>query len=211
MHADNLDFAVRLSKAIAAQFGKDCEVVVYDLKSCPAEHSIIAIENGHVSGRHPGDGPSHIVLDALKTKNGHAKDRLAFLTKGRNGKILKSSNVYLRDENGEIIGMLAINFDISLMVAMKHALKDLTKEGPSGSGTSDTTSVTALLDDLIDQSIQLVGKPVALMNKDDKVRAIRYLNDSGAFLITKSGPKVCATFGISKYTLYSYIDAVKNA
>ena len=117
----------------------------------------------------------------------------------------------IRDENGEIIGMLAINFDISLMVAMKHALKDLTKEGPSGSGTSDTTSVTALLDDLIDQSIQLVGKPVALMNKDDKVRAIRYLNDSGAFLITKSGPKVCATFGISKYTLYSYIDAVKNA
>ena len=158
MHADNLDFAVRLSKAIAAQFGKDCEVVVYDLKSCPAEHSIIAIENGHVSGRHLGDGPSHIVLDALKTKNGRAKDRLAFLTKGRNGKILKSSNVYLRDENGEIIGMLAINFDISLMVAMKHALKDLTKEGPSGSGTSDTTSVTALLDDLIDQSIQLVGK-----------------------------------------------------
>lgn len=211
MHADNLDFAVRLSKAIAAQFGKDCEVVVYDLKSCPAEHSIVAIENGHVSGRRCGDGPSRLVLDALETKNGRAKDRLAFLTKGRNGKILKSSNVYLRDENGEIIGMLAINYDISLMVAMQHALKDLTKEGPDEIRQSEMTSVTALLDELIDQSIQLVGKPIALMNKSDKVRAIRYLKDSGAFLITKSGPKVCETFGISKYTLYSYIDALKNA
>lgn len=211
MHADNLDFAVRLSKAIAAQFGKDCEVVVYDLKSCPAEHSIVAIENGHVSGRRCGDGPSRLVLDALETKNGRAKDRLAFLTKGRNGKILKSSNVYLRDENGEIIGMLAINYDISLMVAMQHALKDLTKEGPDEIRQSEMTSVTALLDELIDQSIQLVGKPIALMNKSDKVRAIRYLKDSGAFLITKSGPKVCEIFGISKYTLYSYIDALKNA
>jgi predicted transcriptional regulator YheO len=211
MHADNLDFAVRLSKAIAAQFGKDCEVVVYDLKSCPAEHSIVAIENGHVSGRRCGDGPSRLVLDALETKNGRAKDRLAFLTKGRNGKILKSSNVYLRDENGEIIGMLAINYDISLMVAMQHALKDLTKEGPDEIRRSEMTSVTALLDELIDQSIQLVGKPIALMNKSDKVRAIRYLKDSGAFLITKSGPKVCEIFGISKYTLYSYIDALKNA
>ena len=162
MHADNLDFAVRLSKAIAAQFGKDCEVVVYDLKSCPAEHSIVAIENGHVSGRRCGDGPSRLVLDALETKNGRAKDRLAFLTKGRNGKILKSSNVYLRDENGEIIGMLAINYDISLMVAMQHALKDLTKEGPDEIRRSEMTSVTALLDELIDQSIQLVGKPFQL-------------------------------------------------
>ena len=52
----------------------------------------------------------------------------------------------------------------------------------------------------------LVGKPVALMNKDDKVRAIRFLNEHGAFLVTKSGDKVAKYFGISKYTLYSYLD-----
>ena len=42
------------------------------------------------------------------------------------------------------------------------------------------------------------------MNKEDKVIAIQFLNDSGAFLITKSGDKVANYFGISKYTLYSY-------
>ena len=40
----------------------------------------------------------------------------------------------------------------------------------------------------------------------DKVRAIRFLSQHGAFLITKSGDKVAKYFGISKYTLYSYID-----
>ena len=55
-----------------------------------------------------------------------------------------------------------------------------------------------------------MGKPVALMNKDDKVRAIQFLNQSGAFLVTKSGDKVAKYFGISKYTLYSYIDSNKQ-
>ena len=72
-----------------------------------------------------------------------------------------------------------------------------------------THNVNDLLDHLIEESVALVGKPVALMNKDDKVTAIQFLNDSGAFLITKSGDKVANYFGISKYTLYSYIDVNK--
>jgi len=55
--------------------------------------------------------------------------------------------------------------------------------------------------------VRLVGKPVAMMNKEDKVRAIRYLNDAGAMLITKSGDRISSYFGISKYTLYSYLDS----
>jgi predicted transcriptional regulator YheO len=66
------------------------------------------------------------------------------------------------------------------------------------------------LDDLIEQSVALIGKPVALMSKEEKVAAIQFLNDAGAFLITKSGDKVSKHFGISKYTLYSYIDITKT-
>ena len=67
-------------------------------------------------------------------------------------------------------------------------------------------NVNDMLDGLIEQSVALVGKPAALMNKDDKVRAIQFLSQHGAFLVTKSGDKVAKYFGISKYTLYSYID-----
>ncbi len=68
-------------------------------------------------------------------------------------------------------------------------------------------NINDMLEDLIQQSVALVGKPVALMNKDDKVRAIQFLSQNGAFLVTKSGDKVAKYFGISKYTLYSYIDS----
>ena len=44
-----------------------------------------------------------------------------------------------------------------------------------------------------------------MMTKDDKIRAIQFLNKKGAFLITKSGDKISKFFNISKYTLYNYI------
>ncbi len=67
-----------------------------------------------------------------------------------------------------------------------------------------------LLDDLIAQSVALVGKPAALMNKEDKIKAIHFLNENGAFLVTRSGDKIAKYFGISKYTLYAYLDAAKS-
>ena len=44
----------------------------------------------------------------------------------------------------------------------------------------------------------------------DKVRAIRFLNDRGALRITWSGDRFDKHFGLSKYTLYSYLFRCKN-
>ena len=205
-----LDFYKRLAHAIATQFGSNCEVVVHDLENNDIEHSIIAIENGHISGRKVGDGPSHIVLQALRNKEHLEGDKLAYLTKTKDGKILKSSTVYIRDNNEELIGIFAINYDISLMMAATDLLNNFVATTPGETQAEPISmNVADLLDELIQQSTRIVGKPVALMTKEDKVRFVRLLNEAGAFLITKSGPKVCEYLGISKYTLYSYLDEIK--
>ena len=109
------------------------------------------------------------------------------------------------------IGIFGINYDITLMLAMENMLRQFTAtEKESREPEAISRNVSDLLDELIEQSVKLVGKPVALMNKEDKVKAIQFLNETGAFLITKSGDKVCKYFGISKYTLYSYIDEAKE-
>ena len=211
MRASHLQFCFQLARGIAQQFGSNCEVVVHDLDSNDVEHSIVAIENGHVSGRRVGDGPSHIVLEALRGDCARLEDRLAYLTRSDDGKILKSSTIYIRDDDGRAIGVFAINYDITLMLAREDALKGVTAtQVPEREPEHISRNVADLLDELIEQSVKLVGKPVPLMNKEDKVKAIQFLNDTGAFLITKSGDKVCKFFGISKYTLYSYIDEAKN-
>ncbi len=205
-----LDFYKRLAHAIATQFGSNCEVVVHDLENNDIEHSIIAIENGHISGRKVGDGPSHIVLQALRNREHLEGDKLAYLTKTKDGKILKSSTVYIRDNNEELIGIFAINYDISLMMAATDLLNNFVATAPGETQAEPISmNVADLLDELIQQSNRIIGKPVALMTKEDKVRFVRLLNEAGAFLITKSGPKVCEYLGISKYTLYSYLDGIK--
>ena len=209
---DSFDFAKRLVKALAIQFGSTCEVVLHDLTGNDPDHTIIAIENGHISGRSVGDGPSRIALEAIRNAQETHNDKLSYLTKTSDGKILKSSTIYLRDENGKAIGVLAINNDITLTVAGEQALHAYNTSLQSTPEPEPiATNVADLLDSLIDQSIRMVGKPAALMDKGEKVRAIGFLNDSGAFLITRSGPKVCQVFGISKYTLYSYLDEAKRS
>lgn len=208
-----LDFYKRLARALALQFGSGCEVVVHDLEAADPSHSIVAIENGHVTGRKLGDGPSHVVLEALHAGEERLEDRLAYLTKTADGKILKSSTVFIRDDHGRTVGIFAVNYDITILRAMGDTIAEVVGTGPSAPREPEpiVRSVADLLDDLIEQSVQLVGTPVALMTKEEKVRAIRYLNDTGAFLITKSGPKVCKYFGISKYTLYNYLDEARAA
>ncbi|HWS41594.1 MAG TPA: helix-turn-helix transcriptional regulator [Pseudoflavonifractor sp.] len=210
MEASMLQFLFQLAKGLAQQFGPNCEVVVHDLTSNDEDNSIVAIENGQITGRKVGDGPSHVVLEALRNDRENVPDHLSYLTKTKDGKILKSSTIYIRDDDGRAIGVFAINYDITLMLAMEEQLRLFTATDlPNQEPERISRNVSDLLDELIDQSVALVGKPVALMSKEDKVRAIQFLNDTGAFLITKSGDKVCKFFGISKYTLYSYIDESK--
>lgn len=206
-----LDFLKQLAHGLAIQFGSSCEIAIHDLKTKDLEKSIVYIENGHVSNRQTGDGPSGIVLETLQSDPSTIHDKLSYLTKTEDGRILKSSTFYIRDDDGSISYIFSLNYDITAftaastaiqsLIATKDKLPDLTGDSPR----QITHNVNELLDLLIDQAVAKVGKPVAMMNKDDKVAVVQYLDHAGAFLITKSGDKVSSYLGISKFTLYSYM------
>lgn len=209
MESNRLEMLKQIASALAVQFGPSCEVVIHDLAAKDPEKSIVWIENGHVTGRKVGDGPSTVVMEQILHANEDPKDHLGYLTRTPGGKVLKSSTLYIRDGRGKVTAILSINYDISALLMVEGAIQGLIHTAEVGQGREEritVLNVSDLLDDLIEQSVTLVGKPVALMNKEDKVRAIRFLNEHGAFLVTKSGDKVAKYFGISKYTLYSYID-----
>jgi len=203
-----LTFLEQLAKGIAMEFGPNCEVVVHDLSDNYKDSSIVAIENGHVSSRKIGDGPSMAVLDALHGDQSQLRDHSSYLTKTKDGRILKSTTIYIRNSRKKIIGLFSINFDITKLMMVESALNPLvTVTSTKNEPKRITQNVSDLLEELMEESVQQIGKPVPLMNRDDKVKAIKFLNDRGALLITKSGDKISQFFGISKYTLYSYIDA----
>ena len=206
MESGKLEELRHIAKGIAAQFGPNCEVVVHDLSQHP-DHTIVAIENGHVSGRKVGDGASNVVLERMEHQDREARDHLCYLTRTPDGKVLKSSTIYIRNSRGKVTAILAINFDISALMMAAGAVRDfISVQEPQQAEPEKIVNINNVLEELIQQSVALVGKPAALMNKEDKIKAIRFLNENGAFLVTRSGEKVAKYFGISKYTLYSYLD-----
>lgn len=204
----HFEFLKRLAKGLAGQFGSDCEIVIHDLRNKNSEHTIVAVENGHVSNRAVGGGPSKIALEAMAAKAGPPEDQLDYMTQTSDGKLVKSSSIYIRDGKGEIIGIFCINYDITRLSMAEGFLKDFLRSPPQAEvKTKIPLNVGELLDELIDGALKHAGKPVDLMKKADKIKAIRYLKNAGAFQILKSGDKVCKLFNISKFTLYNYIDS----
>ena len=209
--AYTLSLLEQIADGLARQFGPDCEIVIHDLKRHDLEHSVVHINNGHITNRREGDGPSKVVLETLHRDPAPLKDHLGYLTRTSNGKILKSSTFFIRNpEDTAVDYIFSINYDITGLMTIERSIKALiSTEDPSDTRQQPEQivhNVNDLLDNLIEQSVALIGKPAALMNKEEKVTAIQFLNDAGAFLITKSGDKVSKYFGISKFTLYSYID-----
>lgn len=190
-----------IAHGLAIQFGPSCEVLIHDLQG-DLDTSLVYIENGTITNRHVGDGPSHVVLDVLNYDDG-SEGRFGYLTKTKDGRILKSSTMYIRDDNGNIAYLLGINQDITEFVMMHRSLESLIGIGQAETGTVEkiTTSVSELLDDLLLEAERLVGKPGPLMNKVERLKAISYLNEKGAFLISKSSEKIAEYFNISKFTL----------
>ena len=199
-----------IAHGLAIQFGPSCEVLIHDLQG-DLDTSLVYIENGTITNRHVGDGPSHVVLDVLNYDDG-SEGRFGYLTKTKDGRILKSSTMYIRDDNGNVAYLLGINQDITEFVMMHRSLESLIGIGQAETGTVEkiTTSVSELLDDLLLEAERLVCKPGPLMNKVERLKAISYLNEKGAFLISKSSEKIAEYFNISKFTLYSDLNTVKE-
>ncbi|WP_059104367.1 helix-turn-helix transcriptional regulator [Shouchella shacheensis] len=207
---DELPLLSSMIKGIAAQFGDKCEVVLHDLTQ-GYESTIVLIENSHVTGRNVGDCGSNLGLEVLRG-SANEGDRYNYITQTRDGKVLRSSSIYLKNSNQEVIGSLCINMDISELMMAENAIKSLTMH------TNDqevdevfVSDVSELLDYLLKECQKDIGKPVSHMSKDEKRSALKYLDEKGAFLIKKAGDRVCGFFGISKFTLYNYLDEIRSS
>ena len=138
--------------------------MVHDVAAKHPEHSIVIIENGHVTGRKVGDGASHVAMEQVRNADAQPMDHLSYLTKTPDGKILKSSTMYIRGKGGKVVAILGINYDISSLLMVESAVRELTAAGDSTQTEPEKIiNVNDVLDELIAQSVALVGKPAALL------------------------------------------------
>ena len=66
------------------------------------------------------------------------------------------------------------------------------------------------LEHLIAQGEAHLGRPLAQMSRGDKQQLVRYLDERGAFALRKAVERVAETLGVSRFTVYNYLDAART-
>lgn len=202
---------IPLVKGIAATFGSRCEVVLHDFTDL--QHSIVAIENGHVTGRSAG---SPMTESSLKlVQNGKVdEDIVNYTGKSADGRVLKSTTVFIKDEHQKVIGCFCINFDITELVGARSVLNDIMKISEDfqerQNDVKNLNVVSVVLTDLVKETLDEVGKPIIYLSKDDKVMMVDRLDQKGAFLIKGAIDYVANVLCVSRYTIYNYLDEIRE-
>ncbi|MDF2613453.1 MAG: transcriptional regulator [Clostridia bacterium] len=208
---DHLDIFSNLLDLLENHFGNNCEIVLHD-NTKEYEHTIVDIRNGHVTGRKVGDCGGNWGLEVMSNtaSDTHIYNKIIHT---RNGKIIRGSSMFLKDDAGNNIGSVCINLDITDSLKCEEFLKQFNNYSSPTPSSSElfTTDVNQLMDNLILQCENMYNKPTAQLTKEEKMEVIKFLDSKGAFLITKSGDRVCEFLNISKFTLYNYLETIRQS
>jgi predicted transcriptional regulator YheO len=204
---DEAPFLKQLLALISSQFGDRCEVVLHDLTQ-DYNHTIVDIRNGHVTNRRVGGCGSNLGLEVL---NGSVEDgdRFNYVTTTADGKLLRSSSIYIKNDAGRVIASICINLDITESIQFEGFLRKYNHFETS-QNEFFAQDVNTLLDFMIQQAQQLIGKELKTLSKEDRMTVLSYLDRKGAFQISKSSVKICKVLGISKFTLYNDLEAIRE-
>lgn len=197
-----------LTPKLAAAIGDDVEVVLHDLRRPQA--SLVAIA-GDVTGRKVGAPATDLVLRVMRQRPDD-EDLINYFTQTPEGKPLRSSTMFIRDEEGTIVGCLCINWDLTKWLVARHVIDGHCRTHPFDESVAETfaSDVEEMLSSTVEEAVEQEGVPVVLMKKADKLRTVRALDEQGIFLIKGAVEFVADALEVSRYTIYKYLDEVRE-
>ncbi len=204
-----------VAELIARTF-PDAEVVLHDMAM--PQHSVIYVANGNVTGRKVGQTFHHLIEKAVFA--GNPEDGIVdnyFFKK--DGKLIRSSSLLIRDEKRELIGALCINVDTTQASALmqlaenllngkrKSSEQEYLEQTPLALANSKEESVRQFVNTMVDSMVKeliVEGKN----SREDRLELIRFMDERGVFLVKGSMEYVAGKLGLSKVTLYGYLDEI---
>ncbi|MDR3247876.1 MAG: PAS domain-containing protein, partial [Treponema sp.] len=138
---DQQELFSKVMTLLERHMGSKCEIVLHDLTR-DYSSTIVDIRNGHITNRKIGDSGSNLGLEVLRG-TAHDGDQFNYITYTRDNKVLRSSSIYLRGDNDEVIGAICVNLDITQSLQCEEflhqfnqfPLKAINKDlKPSGNG-----------------------------------------------------------------------------
>ncbi|MDU8599986.1 PAS domain-containing protein [Pseudomonas syringae] len=201
--------------ALSSVVGRNTELLLHDLET--PEHSVVAIANGHISGRQVGSpilgGPEQdkgfaLVMDAASSGSTGPVITDTYTTV-INGRELRSVTAAFRDSSGMPFASLCINADLTDLKLAQRFLESLQ---PTPSGGDESRSEPADMELLMAQIIQASSNSLGMgkMNKRAKVEAVRAMQERGLFIVKGGVEKAAIALGVTRFTIYNYLEDIRN-
>ena len=199
---------IPIADMLNATFGEDCEVVLHDLAD--PEHSVVYVANGQVTGRALGQGIEHLVREVMQA-DGPEQDFAVNDYFHKGGRLIRSSSLFIRDDAGKLIGAMCINLDttkITQQIAFLQSLMPSPPKKETDNAPKDISRVEGMVLSLIDNI--LAGCDVRLLTREERIEKIRFMQQRGIFQVKGSIEQVAKRLGITKVTVYSYLDELRK-
>ncbi len=214
MQEKNFEFLKRLAKGIVSAFGERCEVIIHDFADIT--QSVVHIE-GSVTHRAIGAPVTDLVFKLVNEFGDDVPDKIGYKNTTDEGRILKSSTFFVRDDNGKPEGCLCINFDTTDFMFLATAFKEFTPFESNDNGGKEASqeryskSFPETMESIIDRTLSQSGKIPTMMDRNEKKQLIQKLDKGGLFEMKGAVNTVAKTLGASKYTIYNYLKEVRES
>jgi len=201
----------QMADAVTKTMGRNCEVAVHDFANFNKALVYLA---GNVTGRKVGAPITDLVVKALHAEGKKIKDRYNYKTTTKDGRAIKSSTTFIRDSVGEVIGAFCINIDTTELLNASQAIEEIVKTmdfNSNGNRETFAATVGETIEALFEQAVSIIGKQPATMSTAEKIRLVEVLETKGAFQIKGTVDQVAMMIGVSKYTVYNYLQKIRAA
>jgi predicted transcriptional regulator YheO len=71
------------------------------------------------------------------------------------------------------------------------------------------TDINDVITKILDDALETMGNAVLFGDKDDRVKLVQLLNEKGVFSVKGSIDRIANLFGVSRVTVYGYLNEVQ--
>jgi predicted transcriptional regulator YheO len=204
----HLQTYIPLIQAIGKTLGVG-EVILYDLTQNPP---VIIAKEGGITSRKPGTPSTQLLRDIIREMDDAGETmRVNYESATKSGKPLKSTTVLIYNENQELQGALSINVDMSAIHMLQHFIDQFSGKERVDEYDEMPQNTQEFLNVMIRKGIESLGKPVCYFDKKDNLEVVKFLNSNHIFSIKGSTDSLAAELNVSRYTIYNYLEEVKNS
>jgi predicted transcriptional regulator YheO len=203
------EFLKKVADTFVSFWGRPCEAAVHDLTML--NKSLIYL-SGDVTQRQLGSPITDLVVKALRREGDGVKDLLNYKTITKDGRVLKSSTFFFRGKKGKVIGALCVNLDTTEFMNTFRFIEALVRTSDDkvqNHGETFASSVNETIGSLVEQILAEGGKQPSTMSTEERFQFVKALEERGAFLIKGAVDQVAIITGVSKYTIYNYLQKIR--